>query len=73
MLKKLKKYQDDETQAVVEEEWCDGGARDVNMLRIEPDSSPAMTTGEWWADSNVMNGGRMIPRMIRGRLMRLII
>jgi len=53
MLRKLKKYQDLETKTVVEEEWHDNGARDVNMLWIEPDASPAMTAGEWWEDNDL--------------------
>lgn len=31
---------------------CDGTC-DVNMLRIDPDASPAMTAGEWWEDSDL--------------------
>lgn len=38
---------------MVVEEWYDDRTRDVNMLQIEPNASPAMTAGELWEESDL--------------------
>ena len=51
--RKLKKYWNAETKAIMEEKWYDDGGCDANMLKVELSYSLAMTVGEWWEDNDL--------------------
>lgn len=53
MPRKLKKYGNTETKAVVEEEWYDDRGQDANMLQVEPNNSLAITAEKWWEDNHL--------------------